>query len=94
MGTNTESRMSLGAVARELDVNIATSWRWALRGVRGRKLKTFLIGGRRYVWREDLNEFLAGGNDMESVPSDRLRRAADAGRILDGAGAKPALHCN
>jgi len=56
------SRYSMATAARETGVHVATVWRWYLRGVRGRRLTTVMIGGRRYVLAHDLEEFLAAGN--------------------------------
>ena len=39
--------------------HIATLHRWRLRGVKGIKLKTIKVGGRRFVSRESLEEFIA-----------------------------------
>ena len=38
--------------------NPATLWRWRKKGVRGVKLETVLIGGRRYVSRTALRQFI------------------------------------
>lgn len=78
-------RLSLNQVARELQVHVATCWRWALRGVRGRRLQTFMIGGRRYVRRSDLDAFLRESDQSPEAP-DALQRARDAGKLLDGMG--------
>lgn len=36
-----------------------TLWRWCVYGVRGQKLKSRFIGGRRVVSEDDLDAFLA-----------------------------------
>ena len=83
-------RFTLGEVASRLGVHVSSAWRWVLRGVRGRKLPTVFIGGRRFVLEHDLNAFLAGDEqgcaDGEEV---RRRRADAAGKILDAAGVTP-----
>ncbi|WP_417381924.1 helix-turn-helix domain-containing protein [Gimesia sp.] len=53
-----QDRFSLNEVAEKLDVHIATVWRWTLSGVKGRRLKTVQIGGRRYALLSDLEAFL------------------------------------
>lgn len=53
-----QERLTLKKVAQRLDVHPATVWRWTLSGVKGRRLKTIRIGGRRYVLQSDLNNFL------------------------------------
>jgi len=82
-------RASLNQVARELQVHVSSIWRWALKGVRGRRLRTIMIGGRRYVERGDLERFLNEGRPRSDSP-DRNRRADDAGRILDSMRVRPA----
>lgn len=38
--------------------SLSTCWRWALRGVRGVKLATIVRGGRRFVSRTAIREFI------------------------------------
>ena len=54
-------RYSLRQVATRADVNIATVWRWVGKGVRGRRLRTQYVGGRRFVLASDLDAFLGEG---------------------------------
>jgi hypothetical protein len=42
---------------------LTTVFRWSLRGCRGRKLETFLVGGQRYTTREALDRFIVGINE-------------------------------
>ena len=62
----------------------ATLWRWALRGVRGRRLETVMVGGRRYSSREAFQRFIVGLNETlaaEPPASDlRAKQKADAAR--------------
>jgi Protein of unknown function (DUF1580) len=71
-------RYSLSKVAQAANVHVGTVWRWSLHGVRGRKLPTLLIGGRRYVLAADLEAFLAGGGEPARPatprPVDDVRR--------------------
>lgn len=56
-------------------VHISTCHRWYTRGVRGQKLETALIGGRRFTTVEALTRFWAAISDAENkVP---LRQAAN-----------------
>ena len=81
-------RASLNQVASELKVHVATVWRWAMKGVRGQRLRTVMVGGRRYVERCELERFLNEGRPQQDSP-DRHRRADDAGRMLDSLGVRP-----
>ncbi len=56
---NHEHLMSFSAAAKSLPgrPNIATLWRWRTHGVRGVKLETILVGGRRYTSQEALERF-------------------------------------
>lgn len=38
--------------------HISTVWRWCLRGVKGHTLKSTMIGGRRYISKADLDDFI------------------------------------
>jgi Helix-turn-helix domain/Protein of unknown function (DUF1580) len=71
-------RHTLRDVARLLGVHVATVWRWVLTGVRGRKLPTILVGGRRYVLAADLEAFLARSDEPARPatprPVDDVRR--------------------
>jgi len=62
------ARLSQTAISQELGVSISTVSRWVSSGVRGRVLRSILIGGRRYVLREDLDHFL--GNSPPEVHSE------------------------
>ncbi|MCH9656030.1 MAG: helix-turn-helix domain-containing protein [Planctomycetes bacterium] len=53
-----EERLTLNEVAKRLKVHVATVYRWTLQGVRGRRLPSFFIGGRRYIKLSDLEWFL------------------------------------
>jgi len=66
--------------ASECDVHVATVWRWVLHGVRGRKLASIHVGGRRFITRSDLDTFLREGSDTSA--QSRQRRAEAAGQEL------------
>ena len=59
---------TLSQLATALNVHTSTAWRWALRGIGGKKLKTIKVGGRRRVRREDACEFLAALNAADGPP--------------------------
>ncbi|TWU27541.1 DUF1580 domain-containing protein [Bythopirellula polymerisocia] len=52
-----EEPISLNQVAKEEGVNPSTPWRWYLSGVRGVKLETIVVGGRRFSTRPALRRF-------------------------------------
>jgi hypothetical protein len=75
------------------NVSICTLHRWRLNGVRGVKLVTVLIGGRRFVSRDELNLFIArttAAADGKSLPTKTpaaRRKAIDRARKdLEAAG--------
>jgi hypothetical protein len=55
----------------------ATLWRWALRGIRGHRLETVSIGGRRYSSREAFDRFVRSLNETQVAdqPSESELRA-------------------
>ncbi len=67
----TEQKLSLTQLAHQQNVSISAVWRWAQRGVRGVKLETFLVGGRRFTNPTFFSEFV-----------DATTRAADGGLPL------------
>ncbi len=83
-------RLTLTEAAQLLAKDLSTIWRWCLRGVRGRKLASFVIGGRRYVYRDDLDDFLAAQNADDPRPAQPTqkskRRNAAAAKKLDALG--------
>ncbi|MCA9236978.1 MAG: DUF1580 domain-containing protein [Planctomycetales bacterium] len=64
----TEHRLTLPALARREGVNPSTAWRWALRGVRGARLQTFAVGGRRYTTAEAFARFVAATTAVAAPP--------------------------
>lgn len=86
-----ETRISVTKAAREIfHVNPATAWRWCLRGCRGIRLQSILIGGVRFTSREACDRFLAAlnGNPSPQPPAlpTRSPRAEAAARKLDALG--------
>jgi hypothetical protein len=75
-------------VASCLGIHVGTVWRWYLTGVRGRKLATILIGGRRFVREIDLEAFLSGDNPTLVSDRDLHARAKVAGKLLDAQGVR------
>lgn len=81
-----QERLSLSKVARLIGVSLPSVWRWCLNGVRGRKLRSVHVGGRRYVLRDDLAEFLRAGDPSPSPTPSTLKRAESAERELERLG--------
>lgn len=73
-----EDRVSLTALACELNVSTSTCWRWTQRGIRGHRLEAYSLGGRRYTTRQAVMRFLARLNGEVGVfikpPPSRKRQ--------------------
>lgn len=88
-----EERITLTKLAKELDVHTGTVRRWAQRGIKGIRLETFCIGGRRYTTRGAQRRFVVATSDA-GAPSkppripcpERQRRIDAAKRRLDEMG--------
>jgi len=84
--------------------HLSTGWRWAMKGIRGIRLETCVIGGHRYTSDEAVQRFVDAttaahnaGAASPAVPIDetlRKRRAAikRAERELAEAGIPPPHH--
>lgn len=81
-------KMTLLEVAAMADIHLSTVGRWVTYGVRGRKLRSVMVGGRRYVLPSDLDLFLEQGTEEKlppaaSYPEARTTESCDAaGREL------------
>ncbi len=81
-GESADEYLSLSQAARELPgrPHVSTLHRWRLRGVRGARLRTCLVGGRRFTTRDWLEEFIEAtsqsGGGSHSPRTNRLRDAA------------------
>ncbi len=91
----TETLIPFSRVPAEVPGRIhrATAHRWRQRGVRGVKLESILIGGRRYTSLEKLSEFFAattaaadGSPPPARASRQRERAIAEAERTLLDAG--------
>ncbi len=60
---------------------LSTTWRWILKGIRGRRLESGMIGGRRFTTKEAIARFLAP-NEREvptiTVSQSQRRRQSEA----------------
>lgn len=87
-----ETPVSLAKAARSapIPVHVTTTYRWAMRGLRGYKLETAMAGGRRVTTLEALDRFFAqitAAADGEPPPSrtskQRERAIANAEQELE-----------
>jgi hypothetical protein len=69
-------------------IHVSTLHRWADRGVRGRKLESIFIGGRRFTSLEAIERFLTPVAEVDSTnnslrgPSQRRRAISEAEAVL------------
>jgi len=80
--------LSFAAAARSMapgSLHVSTISRWVIRGVEGLKLPTVAIGGRRYIRRADLLEFLALLNSAEPSKNEREEQYVKATSAAAGA---------
>ncbi|MCR9115793.1 MAG: DUF1580 domain-containing protein [bacterium] len=71
--------------------HISTLHRWRIRGLKGVKLQTILVGGRRYVSKDELLRFVNQLSDETSTTAgrrtpSRQRQIEAANRACDKAG--------
>lgn len=94
MSTTSHDLLPLSEIARRYDLHVSTVYRWCLRGVRGRRLRSIMLGGTRRVRADDVEEFIAACTAAaEPVPQERItppawrkRQHARAERECEAAG--------
>ncbi|HWB11540.1 MAG TPA: DUF1580 domain-containing protein [Pirellulales bacterium] len=93
IGTETPLSLTEAAKFAPGRPHLATVWRWCQRGVRGIKLETIVVGGRRFTTVEALERFItrttaAANREPASVRTPRQRQraieAAEAALARDG----------
>ncbi len=60
---------------------LSTVWRWVLKGIRGRKLESTMVGGRRFTTRQAIARFVApkeGEMPPTSVSRSQRHRQSEA----------------
>jgi hypothetical protein len=69
--------------------HVATKWRWAMKGVRGVKLESIVVGGQRFTTADACRRFVANLNGEKPTESttSATERAIEAGRKLRAMGA-------
>jgi predicted transcriptional regulator len=76
-----ERKLTLTELAKRQNINVSTCWRWAQRGVRGSRLETFSIGGRRWTTEEAFARFVeattaaANGDETASRTNRQVETA-------------------
>lgn len=91
IGTETVLSLTEAAKIAPGRPHLATIWRWCQRGVRGVKLETIVVGGRRFTTTEALERFIARTKATSGVTA---RRTTGAASQTDETGASsPAGDC-
>ncbi len=90
-------RTSVVKLARREGFSPASIWRWMLHGVRGHRLRSLRIGGRRFILEQDWADFCAALNaDLDIAPEQAAltaaTRAERSGHELDGLLGSSASH--
>ena len=94
-----QNRLTLHEVAQKCSVNLATAWRWALRGIIAPggervRLETVRVGGRRVATEISLQTFLERINISEEAqtairtPNQRRALSERAGAQIEAAFAR------
>jgi Protein of unknown function (DUF1580) len=80
--------LTFAEAARELPgkPSPCTLWRWRSRGIRGVKLKTVLRGGRRFVSRQQLADFIEATTNRGAARDEPVRNAGATTERLQEAG--------
>lgn len=79
-----EELLSLAQAARLIPSrpHVSTLWRWCGRGVRGVRLRTVIVGGRRYTTAAYVADFVAelsaSPEAAPAVPAGRARQISSA----------------
>ena len=77
--TDAVVRWSVNQLARREKLHASTVWRWMLSGVRGTKLRSIRVGGRRFILENDWLAFSAALNaDLADAPSAPTPAAVSA----------------
>jgi Protein of unknown function (DUF1580) len=77
--------ISLTAASRLLPShpNPATLWRWRTKGIRGIRLQTVLVGGRRFVTRKAIEEFIQRLTEAAEQRATDIRQERSQATIVD-----------
>jgi predicted transcriptional regulator len=90
-----KERLTLQEVAERLNTTVLTIQRYCKQGLRGVKLYSFKIGGRRYVYPESIQEFIdATADETLPNPEKQVRSKAEMKRSIAKAQAYIDHFCN
>ena len=85
-----ENRLSLTQLAKREGVATPTTWRWAQRGIKGVRLETINVGGRRFTTTEAFARFVeattAAAQGGQQPPASRTNRQRDAAQAAANRG--------
>lgn len=73
----TEFRYTFSQLAKLFGVSKSSIWRWHLHGVKGKKLGSVLIGGRRYTLQSQLDAFCGDTDRKRNVDADGKKIAQE-----------------
>jgi len=76
-------RITINQAADRLRLHVSTVWRWCMKGCRGRRLTSVVIGGRRHIFLADLEAFLAAGLSADSPAHEDPRRFSETAQTDD-----------
>jgi hypothetical protein len=80
------TRITLKKLAQREGVHYSTVLRWSLKGCRGRKLRTHMLGARKCTTEEDLAIFIrecGEGSAEQTKPTTTRKRRSAMERALD-----------
>ena len=83
----TEELLSLSEAAKVTPgrPHVSTLWRWQKRGVRGVRLSTVIVGGRRFTSREAIEQFIAATTAAANGEAPPVRTPRQRQRAIDAA---------
>lgn len=86
---NEEKPFNFSTISKQHPIrpSVPTLWRWALRGLRGVRLETIKVGGRRYTTFEAIDRFASRLTELRSPEGSNatVRRQQDMARAADHA---------
>ncbi len=78
----------LPPLRRGRPVHVSTLWRWAMRGLRGIRLETVLVGGARVTSADALRRFFANTGTSPMGPPSNTTTLRNSARSRENASAR------